>query len=921
MGGYFTDSLFVGTDTLIADNHGRDIAIINFDAFGNVVWAKRFGDDNLEELNGIESDENNNIYITGAFQDSLMFDNDTLYGTNATAYDLFVAKLDPSGNVLWATAKGDVQSDYGWSVTYRNGTLQISASFAGTIIWNNDTVSSSSTADVDPLFATLDVSTGNLINIVSIKPGGSLVATDSPKDIVVDNFGNTYVAGKYASDYLYFGNDTLTNANPGQYDVFLAKYGCQEIYLNFTVDSVTCPGMNDGSAIVMPTIPSSFSYLWSTGDTTNMTDSLFEGNYTVTLSTAWGCTYSDTVQVTHYASLTTYLDKDTVILNCLADTNGAAIVTPVNGVDSGYTYTWDTGVLDSMVTNLDTGIHYVTVTDYCGSVTDTVFVTHRPTLQETTYPHAIILLCQNSTDGEATVNASQGYGDYHYQWDNGDTTATTYSLDEGMHFVTVYDGCNVPQYDSVQVNYLPPMHISIIDTQATTCTGTSDGYAYVQAISGVPPYTYLWDNGDTTESTTTLDTGITYVTVTDYCGTQIDSVLIGTKPALTIAVTAVQEADCPTSTNGSAMVTTTNGATPFSYAWSNSTDVDSLASDLPVGVTYVSVTDQCGTVVDSVSITNKTPLSITTTMVQEVTCPSDSDGVALVTTSDGVQPFSYAWTNSTDTDSLASDLPVGTIYVSVTDQCGTVIDSLTMNSTTPLSITAQTTDVNCYGDSTGQILIIASNGVTPYNYNWSNDTTVHDSVVTGLMAGTYLVTVTDVCGFVTDTVSLTQGDEILFSADITNASTNLDADGEIDLSVQGGSSPYTFLWSNSNVTEDLTALSYGIYLVTVTDMNGCTAIDTIKVDADSYGIIIYNSFSPNADGVNDLWNIKNIEYYPNCKVQIFNEWGNLVFTSDGYETPWDGASNGVALPAGTYYYIIDLGTGDKPLTGPVTLIK
>ena len=921
IGGYFTDSLFIDNDTIVAKQHSRDIGIINLDAFGNVVWTKGFGDDNLDELNGIESDENGNIYITGAFQDSLMFDNDTIYGTNATNYDLFVAKLDPSGNELWATAKGDVQDDYGWSVTYQDSKLQISGSFSGIIIWGSDTISRSSINDLDAFFATLDVNTGNLINLIKVHPGGPLIANDEPRDIVVDNFGNTYMAGRYASDYLYFGDDTITNANPGQYDVFLAKYGCQEIYLNFVIDSITCPGMNDGAATVTPTILNPFDYLWSTGDTTNTIDSLVEGTYTVTLSTPWGCAYSDSVVVTHYASLTTYMDNDTVTLNCVADTNGIAIITPVNGVDSGYTYTWDNGVLDSMVTNLDTGLHYVTVSDYCGSVVDSVFVTHLPTLQETTYPHAIILLCQNSTDGEATVNASLGYGSYQYQWDNGDTTATTYSLDQGVHYVTVSDGCNVPQIDSVKVNYLPPMHVSIIDDQPANCINSSDGSAYVEAISGVPPYTYLWDNGDTTAQTNTLDTGITYVTVSDYCGAVVDSIAITSKPPLTMSVSSVADADCPTSTNGAAMVSTNNGAPPFTYAWSNSTDTDSLASDLPVGITYVSVTDQCGTVIDSVNISNKPPLSISVSQTQLVTCPGDSDGAALVTTLDGVQPFTYAWYNSTDTDSLASDLPVGVTYVSVTDQCGTAIDSVELTATTPLNITTQATDINCYGDSTGQILIHASAGVLPYSYSWSCDTTLHDSLATGLVAGTYFVTVADNCGSLTDTITLTQSDAIQFSVDITNATTNLEPDGAIDLSVMGGTSPYDFVWSNGEPSEDISGLSNGTYRVTVTDMNNCFAIDTIDVEADSYGIIIYNSFSPNADGVNDLWNIKNIGYYPDCKVQIFNEWGNLVFTSDGYKMPWDGTNNGKVLPAGTYYYIIDLGTNDKPLTGPVTLIK
>lgn len=921
LGGYFTDSLFVGNDTLVAKQGSRDIGIINFDTFGNVIWTKSFGDDGLDELNGIESDENDNIYITGAFTDSLMFDNDTLYGLSAATYDFYVAKLDPSGNSLWAFSKGDVQNDYGWSVTYRNGNLQISGSFSGTIIWGSDTISTSDITDLDAFFATLEVSTGNLIILVKVKPGGPLIANDEPRDIVVDNFGNTYMAGRYASDYLYFGNDTITNSNPGQYDIFLAKFGCQEVYLNFVVDSVTCPGMTDGSATVTPTIPNPYTYLWSTGDTTNLIDSVTNGNYTVTLSTTWGCEYDDTVLVDYYTSLSTYMNRDTIVVNCIGGNDGIAIVTPVNGVDSGYTYSWDTGMLDSMVTNLDTGLHFVTVSDYCGSVVDTVFATYRPTLVETTYPHAIILLCENSTDGEATVNASLGYSTYHYLWDNGDTTATTYSLDVGVHYVTVYDGCNIPQLDSVKVNYLPPMHVNISDTQNTSCPASSDGQAFADAISGVPPYSYLWDNGDTTSSSLALDTGYAYVTVSDYCGSVIDSVYISYKPQLSTSTVAVQDADCPSSTNGAAMVTTTNGIQPFTYAWSNSTDLDSLASDLPVGMNYVSVTDLCGMVIDSVTIVNKTLLSISVSEIQAANCPDDSNGVAMVSTTGGVEPFTYTWSNSTALDSLASDLPIGYTYVSVTDQCGVVVDSVSISNKPVLNASVISTNIDCYGDSTGQIVAIPSLGVEPYSYTWSNDTSLQDSINTNLLAETYYLTVSDICGQQIFNIDLSQSNAITFSVDITDASTNLVADGAIDLSVQGGTSPYTFIWSNEEVTEDITDLMYGTYRVTVTDMNDCQAIDTIKVASDSYGIVIYNSFSPNADGVNDLWNIKNIGYYPTCKVQIFNEWGNLVFSSDGYEQSWDGTNNGTVLPPSTYYYIIDLGDGSKPLSGPVTIIK
>ena len=108
----------------------------------------------------------------------------------------------------------------------------------------------------------------------------------------------------------------------------------------------------------------------------------------------------------------------------------------------------------------------------------------------------------------------------------------------------------------------------------------------------------------------------------------------------------------------------------------------------------------------------------------------------------------------------------------------------------------------------------------------------------------------------------------------------------------------------------------------VTDENLCSS-DTLEIAImqSSTDIIIYDAFSPNDDGLNEIWNIPNIELYPDCKVIVFNTWGNKVFGSDGYTEPWDGTYNNKDLPAGTYYYIIDLGDGSDPLSGPVSIVR
>ncbi|WP_299759247.1 gliding motility-associated C-terminal domain-containing protein [uncultured Pontibacter sp.] len=111
-----------------------------------------------------------------------------------------------------------------------------------------------------------------------------------------------------------------------------------------------------------------------------------------------------------------------------------------------------------------------------------------------------------------------------------------------------------------------------------------------------------------------------------------------------------------------------------------------------------------------------------------------------------------------------------------------------------------------------------------------------------------------------------------------------------------------------------------VYTVTATTEGGCTFTDEVIVVVLPF-VDIPNTFTPNQDGINDTWEIENIDKYSNCKVQIFNQWGNVVFSSEGYKQPWDGRQNGNPLPMATYYYIIKLDQNEKPLTGSVTIVK
>ncbi|WP_429380521.1 PKD domain-containing protein [Mucilaginibacter sp. UYCu711] len=129
-----------------------------------------------------------------------------------------------------------------------------------------------------------------------------------------------------------------------------------------------------------------------------------------------------------------------------------------------------------------------------------------------------------------------------------------------------------------------------------------------------------------------------------------------------------------------------------------------------------------------------------------------------------------------------------------------------------------------------------------------------------------------------------------------------------------GLSSTTILDPVITVTKDVT------YTLTVTNNKGCSVSDNVNIKA-LLDPVVPNTFTPNNDGINDKWDIKYLDSFSGCTVDVFNRNGLKVFSSIGYKTPWAGQSNTGDLPFGVYYYIIDLKNGRKPVSGYVTIIR
>ncbi|MCX7955318.1 MAG: gliding motility-associated C-terminal domain-containing protein [Bacteroidales bacterium] len=664
-----------------------------------------------------------------------------------------------------------------------------------------------------------------------------------------------------------------------------------------------------------------YTFLWSTGETSEDIYNLLPGNYTVTVTTADNCTSVYSVNIQPYQQLIAFLNIHEQILLCATSNNGSAYVIAEEGI-APYTYLWSDGSITPFNNNLSVGIHYVTVTDQCGSnVVDSIVITSLPPLQAT-----LNLLkpstCQNTNDGIAFAEVTGGTEPISYLWSNSSTqTNIAYNLPFGQNFVTISDVCG----DTIiefYVDQLPPLSISITKINDVKCSGQNNGAAQLNINNGVEPYVINWSTGDTSLINTNLIEGYNYVTVTDACTTLIDSVFIGTTPSLSVNSIFVESATCENTNDGKAVIIfNQTGPDPLTIQWANSNSTSYIATNLPPGWNYVTITDGCGVqFIDTFFVGYSTPMVAFIKEITNVECATDNTGSISVSYMYGVPPYSFVWSNG-DTDSVADNISAGVYYVTVSDYCKSITLQAEVKETSNLTTSFVSKDVTCYGKNDGQIIITAENGALPYSYQWSGGISSTNSAF-NLSANKYTIIVTDRCGK-SDTiiVEIKEPGELYANFDVTPASFENTSDGAINTFVFGGITPYSFSWSNGSTSKDINNLTYGTYYITITDYNGCTISDTVFVDYKMKDIEVFNTFTPNGDGINDKWTIRNIENYPECVVKVYNEWGMLVFESKGYTEKWDGTKDGKQVSAGTYYYVIDLKTANKVYTGSLTILK
>ncbi|MCX6198674.1 MAG: gliding motility-associated C-terminal domain-containing protein [Bacteroidetes bacterium] len=588
--------------------------------------------------------------------------------------------------------------------------------------------------------------------------------------------------------------------------------------------NVTCNGSADGSAdLTVSGGTQLYTFLWSTFQNTEDLTNLSGGIYRVIITDVNGCQIRDSIIITEPAAITISVATTNVL--CNGDASGGVDIT-VNGGTPTITYAWSNGSNLEDLSGVVAGNYSVTITDGNGctaSATATV-----------TQPAALVMnstvtnvSCAGGANGSVDVTVQGGVFPYTYGWSNAATTEDIHNVSGGNYSVTITDanGCSLTA--SFTVSEPVAMTTSIIGTNVT-CHGAANGAADLTVSDGTPPYTYLWSNFLNTQDLNNIGGGTFYVIVTDANGcTKRDSVIISEPTAIALSV-SITNVLCNGATDGAIDLTVSGGSPGYGFSWSNLATSEDI-SGLTAGTYTVTVNDNNGCTTSISAIISQPAQALNTSVVvTDVSCNAGTNGSINLTVTGGTQPYSFVWSNGPTTEDI-SGLSAGTYTVSITDANGCLTTaSAIVNEPAALTASITPTNVSCFGGNDGATDLTVSGGTSPYSYLWSTFATTEDLV--SLTAGNYVVIVTDAkgCQKIT-TTTVTQPTQIVVSGVVTNLSCNNAGDGFIDLTVSGGTSGYTFVWSNQTSSEDQSNVVAGTYSVTVFDANLCTATATFTV--------------------------------------------------------------------------------------------
>ena len=440
------------------------------------------------------------------------------------------------------------------------------------------------------------------------------------------------------------------------------------------------------------------------------------------------------------------------------------------------------------------------------------------------------ILCNGGT---AIVTAtSLSAGTFNYSWNTSpvQNTAVLSNVSAGSYTVTVTGNNSCAATSTINITEPSAINISLSSTNAS-CSA-NDGSISSVVTGGTGAYIYSWSNGATTPNLNNLGAGAYTLTVKDAnnCSKVSAPVVISQAASNILLNPTISSAIC-TASNGAINPAVSGGTSPYTFVWSDGSTANSL-NNLAAGSYSVTVKDAlgCEKIFSNIVVPNTTNSIVVNTTVQQSNC-ADANGSITTSVSGGTTPYTYVWSNGSTTPNI-SNLSAGNYTVTVKDVngCEEVKSVTVTQASSTLAINATATPSPC-NMVNGSINVSVTGGTSPYSYLWSNGATTDN--ISGLAEGFYSVTVTDAlgCTVTKANIEITQASATIFLNANSLPSKCDTNNGSITTTVSGGTSPYSFLWSDGSTTNNLIAVAPGNYSVKVTDANGCTTnLNNIEVN-------------------------------------------------------------------------------------------
>ncbi len=562
--------------------------------------------------------------------------------------------------------------------------------------------------------------------------------------------------------------------------------------------------------------------------------------------------------------------------------------------------------------------------------------------------------CYGSANGTASVTAN-GAGNYTYLWSNGAATQQATGLAGGTYNVTVSDASGCSATGSATVASTTPIFFSNPTTSPVKCNGGTDGSITINAAGGAGNINLVWNIGGTGTTATGLAAGVAYtVTATDANMCTADTTMILTEPApVTVALQSTNVTCNPGGTgtsitpnagrDGSANATANGGTGVYTYIWNTTTaDVTPAISGLVAGTYAVTVADanNC-TAAASTTISEPQPMSVTAQSLAPL-CYNGATGTINADCQGGSGSFMYTlgFNNAAIQSNNMGDfsnLLAGDYVISVTDARGcTKVANINLPQPPTDEFVIATTPVSCVGFTNGTVVITPLTTLNqPYLFSVDNGGNQQFNEFYNLTAGTHNLHIVNNNGCTTDTMFVI-AEPAAAVLEIIPGDTSIELGGSIQLNTSlsafAMSDSVVYSWSpNAGLSctdcANPTVNSFeenNEYTLTVTYNGVCKVEATAKVNvAGNPAPFIPNAFTPNGDGNNDVFMVfgKNIA---TVDMQIFNRWGELVFSSNNQYNGWDGTFKGELQNTNVFVYqvtatFLDGRTFDSK--GTVTLIR